>query len=109
MRMTLKEVCDYIGVTRRAVQGYKKAGLVKPTEKNKYGHLLYDKSAINKIIEIKQYQDFGFSIKEIQNLQYLSKEQYSKLLENKLILMKSKLKCLTENIKKLTIFISEQK
>ena len=69
MRMTLKEVCDYTGVIRRAIQGYEKVGLVKPTEKNKYRHLLYDKNAINKILEIKQYQDFGFSIKEIQNHQ----------------------------------------
>lgn len=29
--MTLREVCDSLGVSRRTVQGYEKAGLVKPT------------------------------------------------------------------------------
>ena len=31
MKMTLKEVYNHVGVTRRAVQGYEKAGLVKPS------------------------------------------------------------------------------
>lgn len=65
---TLKEVCELVGVTRRAIQGYVDAGLVVSTGRNKYGHLLYDESAVEKIKEIKLYQDFGFSIKEIQVL-----------------------------------------
>lgn len=65
---TLKEVCELVGVTRRAIQGYEDAGLVVSTGRNKYGHLLYDESAVEKIKEIKLYQDFGFSIKEIQVL-----------------------------------------
>lgn len=43
--MTLKEVCIAIGVSRRAVQGYEKAGLVSYTRKNSKGYLLYDKDA----------------------------------------------------------------
>ena len=37
----LNEVCRDTGVSRRAVQGYENAGLVRATAKNKYGHLLY--------------------------------------------------------------------
>ena len=35
--MTLRELCDSLGVSRRAVQGYEKAGLVSPEGKNERG------------------------------------------------------------------------
>lgn len=65
---TLKEVCIELGVSRRAVQGYEAAGLVKATRKNKYGHLLYNLHAQEKIERIKFFQDLGFSVREIAAL-----------------------------------------
>jgi len=65
---TLQELHMEYGVTRRAVQGYEKAGLVTASGKNKYGHLLYDESAQKRIVRIKLYQQMGFTIKEIQLL-----------------------------------------
>ncbi len=109
MRMTLKEVCNHVGVTRRAIQGYEKAGLVQAIERNKYGHLLYDESAIEKIREIKQYQDFGFSIKEIQVLQEVSKEKYLEMLEYRLTLMQLEMRKLRENINKVEQLIAEKR
>lgn len=103
---TLKEVCDLAGVTRRAVQGYEKAGLVIATGKNKYGHLLYNETAIEKIKEIKQYQEFGFSIKEIQLLQEVPKQKYLEMLENRLALMQLDKRKLQENIGKLEQLIA---
>lgn len=35
--MTLREVCNKTGVSRRAIQGYEKVGLVLSSGKNKYG------------------------------------------------------------------------
>ena len=58
--MTLKEVCKKIGVTRRAVQGYEKAGLVSFSGKNKYGYLLYDEVAIEKIRIVLCIQSLAF-------------------------------------------------
>lgn len=66
--MTLREICEALEVSRRAVQGYEKAGLVSATERNKYGHLLYDEEAMLRIARIKFYQQLGFSIKEIGNI-----------------------------------------
>ena len=66
--MTLREICEILGVSRRALQGYEKAGLVASTGRNKYGHLLYDDDAILRIAQIKFYQQLGFSIKEITAL-----------------------------------------
>lgn len=65
---TLKEVCTELGVSRRAVQGYEEAGLVKATRKNKYGYLLYNQYAQERIERIKFLQDLGFSLKEIEQL-----------------------------------------
>lgn len=65
---TLKEVCMEFDVSRRAIQGYEKAGLVKATRKNKYGYLLYNQKAQERIERIKLFQDLGFSIKEICTL-----------------------------------------
>ena len=45
---TLREVCNMVGVTRRAIQGYEKIGFVASAGKNKYGYLLYDEEAIEK-------------------------------------------------------------
>ena len=65
---TLKETCAELGVSRRAVQGYEAAGLVKATRKNKYGYLMYNQHARERIERIKFYQELGFSIKEIGEL-----------------------------------------
>lgn len=65
MEKTLKEVCTVINVSRRAVQGYEKAGLVSASGHNNRGYLLYDEDAQKRIENVKLYQEFGFSIKEI--------------------------------------------
>ena len=66
--MTLREVCTLCGVTRRAVQGYEKMGLVTPSGRNESGHLLYDEIRQQRILYIKKWQDIGFSLREIQEL-----------------------------------------
>lgn len=48
-----REICETLGVSRRALQGYEKAGLVTASGRNKYGHLLYDKDAEMRIAQIK--------------------------------------------------------
>lgn len=66
--MMLRDICVAIGVTRRAVQGYERAGLVVASGKNSRGYLLYDEMAQERIRKIKLFQDLGFSIKEIGEL-----------------------------------------
>ena len=65
---TLSEVCSVLEVSRRAVQGYENAGLVSATGKNKYGHLLYDEEAQQRIKQIKLLQQLGFKVKEIKDI-----------------------------------------
>lgn len=86
--MTLREICELTGVSRRAIQGYEKGGLVFPIGRNKRGYLLYDENAMEKIKKIKLFQEMGFSIKEIQVLEQASDSELKIQLENR----KNKLK-----------------
>ena len=92
---TLKEVCVEFGVSRRAIQGYEDAGLVKATRKNKYGYLLYNQSARERIERIKMFQDLGFTVKEIALLIDAPKEVLKPRLE--------------EQVQKLTIELEHKK
>lgn len=62
--MTLAEVCKVADVTRRAVQGYEKAGLIIPTGKTSRGYLLYNTKTVERIKEIKWLQQLGFTLNE---------------------------------------------
>lgn len=97
-KKTLREVCNMVGVTRRMIQGYEKMGLVASAGKNKYGYLLYDEENIEKIKMIRQYQDFGFSLKEIKGLLVVSEEMYLNMMNERLIKMREKLIELEANI-----------
>lgn len=68
MDMTLREVCTATNVSRRAVQGYEKAGLVQASGKTNRGYLLYNEETQERIRQIKLYQQLGFSIKEITEI-----------------------------------------
>lgn len=66
--MTLRELCESFGISRRAVQGYEQYGLVQATDRTLRGYLLYDEDAQQTIRRIKTFQQFGFHLKEIQAL-----------------------------------------
>lgn len=97
-KITLREVCNRVGVSRRAMQGYEKVGLVVSSGKNKYGYLLYDEKEVEKIRRIKQYQDFGFKVKEIVVLMDAADEVYIEMVSAKMEMMKKQLKNLMTNI-----------
>ena len=65
---TLQEIYNTLGITRRAIQGYEEMGLVRASDKNKYGYLLYGENELKRIEKIKLYQEFGFKLKEIKEL-----------------------------------------
>lgn len=87
---TLHELCDFIGISRRAIQGYEKAGLVSASSRNKYGHLLYDENAQKRIAQIKMYQEFGFTLKEIKELTDAPNPVLKAALERQVLHMKTK-------------------
>ncbi len=66
--MTLRQVCDTFGVSRRAIQGYEKVGLISPSGKNERGYLLYDEETRERIREIRMFQQLGFTLREIKDI-----------------------------------------
>lgn len=66
--ITLKQLCELVGVSRRSIQCYEKVGLMAPTDKNKYGHLLYDEDVLHRAKMIKFMSKLGFKLKEIQEI-----------------------------------------
>lgn len=106
--MTLREVCNMVGVSRRAVQGYEEVGLIAASGKNKYGYLLYGDVAVEKIRCIKQYQEFGFTVKEISILMAATDDVYVKMLVGRIEMMKIQLNHIVRNIEKAEKMIAER-
>ncbi len=63
--ISLREIRNMLGLSRRIIQGYEKEGLIRSTARNKYGHLLYDEETLRRIVRIRFYQETGFQLKEI--------------------------------------------
>ena len=63
MKQKLRQVCAELNI-----QGYEKEGLVSPSGKNKYGHLLYGEAERERIRLVRFYQQVGFPLKEIKAL-----------------------------------------
>ena len=72
---TLRELCEHTGVSRRAIQGSEKAGLMSAAARNERGYLLYDAKAHDRVRMIKLLQNLEFSIREIAELDNLSKDE----------------------------------
>lgn len=63
------EVKEIVGLSRRAIQEYEKAGLAyKPTIKNNYGYLLYDTPEIERLWQLRFYKELGYTIPEIKKI-----------------------------------------
>lgn len=87
---SLREVCDLLGISRRTIQNYEKAGLVAPAERNKYGYLLYGEKEQKRIGQIKMYQKFGFTVKEIKELMGATEREKKEALMKKVDELKAK-------------------
>lgn len=84
MQMTIRQITETYGVSRRAIQGYEKAGLISSSGKTKYGHLLYDETIQKRIRLIKFYQHIGFTLKEITDIIDMPNAALKPILESRL-------------------------
>ena len=61
MLKTLNEVVSLVGLSRRVIQEYEKAGILeRPRTTNRYGHLLYDDQAIARLWQIRFYREIDY-------------------------------------------------
>ena len=84
---TLSEVCEQTNVSRRAIQGYEKAGLVWRIGKNERCYLLYDEASLARIRQIHLYQQFGFSVKEVVTIIDAPNEELKEAVKAKIKLL----------------------
>ena len=91
MNQTLSQICKELKLSRKVIQGYEKHGLIRSCGKDRYGHLVYDRSSIERIIEIRFYQKLGFSVKEISERLALSRSSVEKELARLRLDLKEKL------------------
>lgn len=88
MDMTLREIHDTFGISRRVIQGYEKVGLVQKTGKNGRGHLLYDEEAQTRIKKIRLFQQMGFRICEIKDMIDAPNDMLKPIMEQQLLKLK---------------------
>jgi DNA-binding transcriptional MerR regulator len=69
---------------------------MRPIDRNKYGHLLYDKSCVERARRIKYLQKLGFKLKDIVVLIDAPEEVFREAIEIKLEELKNKIECLEE-------------
>lgn len=101
----LKEVCEAVGITRRQLQGYESAGLIKHNSKNKMGHLLYDDEMFERICLVHEYKQIGFTLAEIIEIIDSSDNEKEIAMSNKLAELINERKELNKRIKKAKEFI----
>lgn len=70
---------------------------------------MYSDEVIEKIKMIKQYQDFGFTVKQIKVLLQASVEEQVLMLEQRLMTMRTEVKELEANIKRMEQLIVEKR
>ena len=103
--LTLKELCESVGVSRRSIQCYENAGLMMPTDKNKYGHLLYDINTMQKAEKIRFMQELGFKLKDIKEIIDAPKDVMKEALKRRLKELKEETARLVQIIKEATEYM----
>lgn len=64
--MTIRQISETLGVSRRTIQIFESNQLITSCEITNYGHLLYDASTVRRIAVIRFFQNLGMSLKEIR-------------------------------------------
>ena len=100
-KVSLRQIREKTGISRKAIQGYEKHGLIKASGKDRYGHLLYEEAALRKIIRIRFFQKLDFTVSQIATFIDLPDEALMKILGGRKDELKkkiAKLKKLSEEI-----------
>ena len=74
--ITLRELCEKTGVSRRSIQRFERAGLIKSAEKNNKGHLLYAADTTERVIKIIFLRMLQIPLMEISALISLPESEF---------------------------------
>ena len=106
---TLRQVCETLEVTRRAVQGYEKEGLVTASGRNERGWLLYDEECQEKIRKIRFLQSTGLRVREIAEFLEASEGEQIRKLEERRKVLENEIREREALVRQITKYISEKR
>lgn len=66
--LTIKEMSEVSGVSRRALQYYDRIGLLPPAEYTDAGYRLYDEKSLERLQQILLYRELEFPLAEIRRI-----------------------------------------
>ncbi|MDD5900627.1 MAG: MerR family transcriptional regulator [Lachnospiraceae bacterium] len=104
---TLRQVCETLKVSRRAVQGYEKEGLVTASGRNERGWLLYDEECQEQIRRVRFYQQLGLEVKGIKAFLNTSVEYQRRILLERQEALKKEIQERKELIVQISRLLSE--
>ena len=107
LMITLRELCEHTGVTRRTIQCYEVKGLMKAADKNKMGHLLYHDDAIEEVNLIRFYQSIGFTLKEIKEFETMDDGKFKELMHSKIATLEAEKILIGDKIRKINSIMED--
>lgn len=102
--MTVKEISDITGISRRTLHYYDGIGLLKPTGKSEAGYRLYGTRALETLRQILFFREFDIPLKEIRAVienPSLSRKQILQTQRKMLVAEKERLERLVSSIDKI--------
>ncbi len=103
--ISLRELCNSVGVSRRVIQRYENLGLMVSTSKNKYGHLLYNHKALERAKMVRFLQEIGFKLREIKEIIDAPNNVLKEALERRVVELKADSGRLEHKIKETEAYI----
>ncbi|PEK62644.1 MerR family transcriptional regulator [Bacillus pseudomycoides] len=79
--LTVKDIVQITGITKRTLQYYDKINLLKPIYLTENGYRIYDRNSLAKLQTILFFKEMDFSLKEIADILKLTREEQQKLLK----------------------------
>ena len=108
--LSVKDVCNRYGITRKTLFYYDKAGLISPARRvGTQSHKVYDSSEIEKLELILKYRNAGLTIEEIREMMNLGKNasDYREILERARMRLLNEKSKKEEELSNLEILIAE--
>lgn len=79
--LTVKDIVQITGITKRTLHYYDKINLLKPSHKSVNGYRFYDINDLENLQTILFFKEMDLTLKEISEIMRFSKQKQNKLLE----------------------------
>ncbi len=102
MELLVGDVAKKAGVNMQTVKYYERRGLLLPVHRKDSGYRVYDEESVQRLKFIKQAQELGFSLREIEELLELRSSSSANKCSKAVRKAETKLKEVGEKMKRLS-------